>query len=905
MVVQPGAVLGRYKVESLIGRGGMGEVYRARDTTLGRDVAIKALPGALATDPERLSRFEREAHLLASLNHPHIAVLYGLERVDGVPFLAMELVPGESLAERLSRGPIPVEEALSLFRQITEALEAAHERGMVHRDLKPANVMVTPEGKVKVLDFGLAKALDEDPREGGISESPTNTYGATRAGVVLGTASYMSPEQARGKKVDARTDIWALGAVMYESLTGRKAFPGETVTDVLAAILKNEPDWEALPKGTPFPLRTLLKRCLQKDPARRLHHAADVRIEIEEATMSPEPAVAPAGKRSLAPWIFGAVMALGVGVTLWALWRPAPEPATPVRLSVELGADASLAADVGPAAILSPDGKLLAFSARKAAGERPQLYTRRLEQLAASPLAGTEDARDPFFSPDGQWIAFFADGKLKKVAVTGGAAVTLSVASEARGGTWSEDGTILFTDSGGPGVGLSRVSSAGGAAEVLTTPDQAAGERSHSWPQALPGGKAVLFTAVSRGAIYDDASIMVQSLPRGPKKVVQRGGYHGRYLPSGHLVYMHGGTLFAVPFDLGRLEPTGPPAPVLEGVIGNVGGTGGAQFAFSERGTLVFLPGQGLGNEVPIQWMDENGKTEPLRTLAGNYSSIRFSPDGQRLAMGLGEGSEQDVWVYEWGRDRMSRLTLAPGADASPVWTPDGRWIAFSSMRADKATANLYWQRADGTGEAERLTESNNPQGPASWHPSGKFVAFHETTPANRDIWILPMEGDEASGWKPGKPAAFLISPFFETDAAFSPDGRWLAYSSEEPGRLEVYVRPFPGPGGQWQVSEGGGRFPTWSRNRKELFYRTPESTLMVASYAAEGDSFRAEKPRKWSPGLAPPLAPFNRTFDLHPDGQRFAVLKAAEQAEDKSDHVVFIQNFFEELRRVAPAGKR
>jgi serine/threonine-protein kinase len=413
----------------------------------------------------------------------------------------------------------------------------------------------------------------------------------------------------------------------------------------------------------------------------------------------------------------------------------------------------------------------------------------------------------------------------------------------------------------------------------------------------------VLFTAGIRG---DDASIMVQSLPRGPKKVVQRGGYHGRYLPSGHVVYMHEGTLFAVPLDLGRLEPTGPPAPVLEGVIGNVGGTtGGAQFAFSERGTLVFLPGQG-GGKVPIQWMDENGKTEPLRTLAGNYFSIRFSPDGQRLAMGLGEGSEQDVWVYEWGRDRMSRLTLAPGADASPVWTPDGRWIAFSSTRADKATANLYWQRADGTGEAERLTESKNPQGPASWHPRGKFLAFHEPTTANRDIWILPMEGDEASGWKPGKPAAFLISPFFETDAAFSPDGRWLAYSSEEPGRFEVYVRPFPGPGGQWQVSEGGGRFPTWSRNRKELFYRTPESTLMVATYAAEGDSFRAEKPRKWSPGLAPPLAPFNGTFDLHPDGQRFAVLKAAEQrAEERRDHVVLIQNFFEELRRLSPVGKR
>jgi len=419
----------------------------------------------------------------------------------------------------------------------------------------------------------------------------------------------------------------------------------------------------------------------------------------------------------------------------------------------------------------------------------------------------------------------------------------------------------------------------------------------------------VLFTAGASGD-FESASIVVQSLPKGPRKVLQRGGYHGRYLHSGHVVYIHEGTLLAAPFDLEQRELTGPPAPVFEGVTA---GNTGAQFAFSDRGTLAFLPGPTGGARVPIQWMEKDGKTEPLRALAGNYNNIRFSPDGQRLAFDVREGRERDVWVYEWGRDTISRLTFDPNEDAWPVWTPDGRGIAFSSARADRTTRNIYWQRADGTGEAERLTESKYPQWPVSWHPSGRFLAFQERdAQADWDLLILPMEGDDASGWKPGKPTAFLSSPFNEVEAAFSPDGRWLAYQGNESGRHEVYVRPFPGPGGKWQVSTGSGTYATWSRNRKELFYRTLEGTLMVTPYAVEGDSFRAEKPRQWSPGRVSSRGT-NRTFDLHPDGQRFAVLKAAEQqAEEKRDHVVFIENFFDfienffdELRRVAPASKR
>jgi serine/threonine protein kinase/Tol biopolymer transport system component len=912
MTLAAGQHIGAYAILSPLGTGGMGEVYRARDTRLGRDVAIKVLPAAFAADHDRMVRFQREAQVLASLNHPHIASIFGFEESNSTRALVMELVEGPTLHERIAAGAISIEEALPIAKQIAEALEYAHEHGIVHRDLKPANIKLTRDGAVKVLDFGLAKALSDDPLSSEVSNSPTLSAVATRAGIILGTAAYMSPEQAKGKTADRRADIWSFGVVLYEMLTGQRLFTGETSQETLAAVIRAEPDWSALPPSVPARVRRLLRRCLEKDPRRRVQAIAEARIAIEdtlvgaaEDTPLAVPSTEPPWRRTL-PWaLVGALsLILALVLVLWVPRPPAPELATPVRLSVEVGADASLATGLGPAAILSPDGKLLAFASQKATGQRGQLYMRRLEQLRASPLAGTEGARDPFFSPDSQWLGFFADGKLRKVAVTGGAPVTVCDASDDRGGAWTENGTILFT----PGIagGVSRVSAAGGTPEILTRADPAAGASSDRWPQALPGGKAVLFTSSSSSpADWETASIVAQSLPEGPRKVLLRNGYHGRYLRSGHIVYMREGTLFAVPFDLGRLELTGPPAPVLEGVDANTR-NGGAQFAFSDRGTVVFVPSPTTGPAVPILWMDKDGKTEPLRTIASDYSDSRFSPDGHKLAMDIRDGRERDVWVYDWARDTMSRLTFDPGQDGSPVWTPDGQRIAFASTRGDKRTENLYWQRADGTGEAERLTESKNRQFPTSWHPSGKFLAFYvRSSPTAHDIWILPMEGDKTSGWRPGKPIAFLDTPFTEVDSAFSPDGKWLAYMSNESGQFEIYVRPFPGPGGKWQISTGGGIHPTWSRMRRELFYTGPPQAVMVARYASEGASFRAEKPQLWSAGTVPARG-VRRAFDLHPDGRRLAVVKPEDQQmEERRDKVIFIENFFDELRRVAPAGER
>src|SRR5712692_933400 len=702
-------------------------------------------------------------------------------------------------------------------------------------------------------------------------------------GVILGTAAYMSPEQAKGKPVDRRADIWAFGVVLVEMLTGKPLYTGETPAETLASVMMKDPPLGALPANTPPAIRNLIQRCLNKDPRQRLRDIGEARIILADALSGAapdEPVPAARGKtRERLAWTAAAALALiAIALAIGFVLR-APKPTQPMRLSAEIGVDASLDTTVGASALLSPDGTRLALVA-SGADQKRRIYVRSLDQLQVTALTGTEGARNSFFSPDGQWIGFFTDGKLKKISVQGGAAVTLCDAPNDRGGSWGDDGTIAFEPDAQ--VAFSKVSSAGGTPQPLTTLDKQAGETTQRWPQVLPGGKAVLFTS---SAILDfrNADIVVYSMASGQRKTVQRGGFYARYLPSGHLVYMHEGTLFAVPFDLKRLEVTGQPAPILEGVV-NTPAFGAAQLSFSDTGDLVYVAGSGGGQNVSIFWMDRAGKFTPLRETPGDYYNPAFSPDGKRLALEISDGKRRDIWVYEWERDTLTRLTFAGEVNGFAVWTPDGQRIVYSSVEKGGGS-NLWWIRADGSGDAQRLTESKSPQIPTSWRPDGKVLAFVQLNPdMNYDILTLPIEGNEKSGWKPGEPKAFLNSPLIEAYPAFSPDGRWLAYMSNEAGSDEVYVRPFPGPGGKWQISTGGGVHPTWSRNGKELFYRTGEpkpfvnsatdSKIMVVNYTATGDSFHADKPQLWSPGQFTELGLFAYNFDLHPDGKRFAVLK-------------------------------
>jgi eukaryotic-like serine/threonine-protein kinase len=895
----------------------MGEVYRARDTRLGRNVAIKSLPAAFALDPERVARFKREAQLLAALNHPHIAGIHGLEEAEGSQFLVLELVDGETLSDRIAKGPLPLGEALKIAREVIDALEAAHDKGIIHRDLKPANVALTADGQVKVLDFGLARYEAGEIGSGiDITHSPTLAYAGTQAGIILGTAAYMSPEQAKGRAVDKRSDVWAFGCLLFEMLTAKKAFEGEDVSDTLASILRGDPDWAALPADVTPAIRSLIKRCLDKDRRTRIPDLSVVRFLLADALSTDHAAasaamqVAPAAVqprgRTLIPWLVASALALGLAGVLAFLvpWRAAPAPA-PVRVSAEVGANASLFTAVGPSTALSPDGSMLAFVAA-VGGEPARVYVRRLDQLQATVLTSTEGAASPFFSPDGGWIGFFATGKLKKVAVAGGAAVTLCDAPNARGGAWADDGTIVFQPENTPGSFLQRVSAAGGAPAALIP--LAEGEGMQRWPQMLPGSTAVLYSSLSASAsgAWDVGDIVVQKLPGGPRNVLQKGGYFARYVRSGHILYVQQGTLFAAPFDLGRLELTGPPVPAIESLL-STNNNGAAQLAVSDTGTAAYISGETVTNAAPITWLDQSGKTAALRATPADWSSPSFSPDGTRLAMDISDGAQVDIWIYDWARDTLSRLTFDKADDVRPSWTPDGRRITFASKRGEKGLQNLYWQRADGTGEVQKLTDGPNPKYGGSWHPTGKFLAYTEQRPGtSSDVMILPMEGDEATGWKPGTPTAFLSAPYIEGSPQFSPDGRWIAYLSNESGANELYVRPFPAPGGKWQISNGDADDPNWSRTKRELLFASARDfRIMRAPYTVDGDSFRAEKPQPWSDGLwATRPRPPSRDFDLHPDGQRFAIAAGQTSIDAKVDKVVLAFNFFDELKRLTSAKK-
>ncbi|HSB35463.1 MAG TPA: protein kinase, partial [Thermoanaerobaculia bacterium] len=720
MALLPGTRLGPYEVLSPLGQGGMGEVYRARDTRLSREVAIKVLPEAVARDSERLARFRREAQVLASLNHPHIAVIYGVEEAGGVEALVLELVEGETLAERIARGRVPPDEALEIARQIATALEAAHERGIVHRDLKPSNVKLDRGGRVKVLDFGLAKALSSDASSPDVTSSPTLTAAATQAGVVIGTAAYMSPEQARGKAVDKRSDIWAFGAVLYEMLTGRRAFQGETVSDTLAAVLTKEPDWSALPPGIPAAVARVLRRCLDRDAKTRIHDIADARLELDEPPLPPAgPVPIPYPTSGTPFWavLAGLVLALAAGAGWWRALRP--RPAAPPRVTgfaVALPEGERIPFDDSPVLDLSRDGTRLVFIGDR--GGHRRLYVRSRDRIEPKPVPGSEGAYSPFLSPDAQWIGFFADGKLKKIPAAGGVAMALADAPNNRGGVWLEDDTIVFAPQFTSG--LNRVAARGGKTEVLTTPNAAAGERSHRWPTYLPGGGAVLFTiGLLKGpGNYDDARIAVWEPGARKPRVLFEGGSMARFAPPDHLVFWRAGTVLAAPFDSKRRSVGGEPVALEEKTSGDPS-SGVAYAAVAADGTLAYVPGTESLSERRLILTDRTGKARPVPAPPRSYHYPRFSPDGKRIAVtiGPGHGNADDVWICDLATGALARLTFGDGnGNYSPVWSPDGRRVAYGS---DRAHQGVYLKNADGSGEEEPLQPDARPELPQDWSRDG------------------------------------------------------------------------------------------------------------------------------------------------------------------------------------------
>jgi len=907
MALSPGTRLGPYEILSVAGSGGMGEVYRARDTRLDRVVAIKVLPEALLQDPARRQRLEQEARAVSSLSHPHICTLHDIGHQDGVDYLVMEFLEGETLAARLQKGPLPVDQVLRCAIEIAGALDTAHRHGIVHRDLKPGNIILTRTGS-KLLDFGLAKAAPPSAGGSSLTAQATRSVPITQEGTVVGTFPYMSPEQVEGKDVDARSDLFSFGSVLYEMVTGRRAFTGKSQISVASAILEGEPEpISVLRPLTPPAIDHAIRVCLAKDPDDRWQTARDLLLELRWAAEAGVAAPLPPHRktRERLSWgvaALGIAMAVVATVAWWRAARTAP-PRLPMRLSVQLSPGKLIDRFSGAQLALSPDGTQIVVAERDASGNH-RLAMRSLDQSEFRPVHGTESARAPFFSPDGQWLAFFADGKLKKIAVQGGAPVTLCDApSPIRGASWGDDGGIIAGFNQGSS-GLVRIPSGGGTPVEVTRLAGEKAETAHAWPQILPGGRAILFTTYGTG--YEDAEIAVVSLKTGERKSLQRGGFCGRYLPSGHLVYLQKNTLWAAPFDLSRLALTGDPQPVLEEVNGNF--LAGGDFAFAQSGTLVYVNSKlELSFYRSIWWLDSAGKTESLGTTPGLYENPRLSPDGKRLAFEMAtEMARADIWVKDLERDITTRVTHLPGRNNWPVWTPDGKGIVFSSYL--QPDSGIYWARADGAGEAQRLTDSQAFQQPCSFSPHGSRLAYFQWSPDFRisEIYTAPVEGDSDHP-RLGRAEAFLRSAFNEQLPAFSPDGRWLAYCSNESGRRELYVRPFPGPGGKSQISTGGGSHPIWSRDGRELFFLSPEGRIMLVDNTAGGDSFSPGKAHVWSQKSLPWLGG-NYPYDLAPDGKRFVVVMnsgtTGEQDQRTIDTVSVLLNFVDELRRIVPAGE-
>jgi eukaryotic-like serine/threonine-protein kinase len=894
MAILAGRRLGPYEILSAIGAGGMGEVYRARDTRLDRLVAIKVLPAHMADKADLRERFEREARTIASLNHPHICVLHDIGQQDGTDFLVMEYLEGETLAERLKKGALPIEQVLQYAIEIADALDKAHRKGITHRDLKPGNVMLTKTG-TKLLDFGLAKLKQEvTPVNARLSELPTANDPLTAQGSIMGTLQYMAPEQLEGKEVDARTDIFAFGLVVYEMAAGKRAFEGKSQASVIGAILRDYPPAiSSLQRMTPPALDRIVKRCLVKDPDDRWQSANDLTNELnwiaEDGSHVALAPINPAkGTRtrmlmlSVGALLFVAVIS---GLAVWNL-KPSPSPQPVTRTVITLPPGQQLAGlENGPAVALPPNGTHLAYVAHQ--GGTQQLYVRAMDSLEAAPIPGTEGAVNPFFSSDGQWLGFFAGGKLKKISVSGGAVLTFGDALTPHGGTWGSRGIIAFAPTNvSP---LMQVPDAGGTTHPLSRLGR--GEATHRWPEFLPGGKALLFTAGTAAGNFTNGQIAVQSVGSGERRNLIQGGTQPRYASSGHLVYVQGGSLMAVPFDLQRLVVTGTAVPVIEGVLQSINGA--ALYSFSASGSLVYVRGGVQASELRLVWVNRNGEERPLHAPARAFIYPRLSPDGRQIAVAIQEEAAQ-VWLFDLSRETLTRLTFEGNFSNYPAWTPDDKRIAFQLNK--EGPGNIFWQLADGSGGLERLTTSEYSHYPMSLSSDGRLMAFTELDPTTGyDIWVLRLADRKAQ--------PFLRTQFNESTPRFSPDGRWLAYVSDESGRYEIYVQPYPGPGGKWQISTEGGREPVWNRNGRELFYRSGDK-MMVVDIATQ-PRFAAGKPRMLFEGRYEPTVVTAANYDVSSDGQRFLMLKPSESAEAAPTQINVVLNWFEELKQKVPTGKK
>jgi Tol biopolymer transport system component len=883
----------------------MGEVYRAEHIRLGREVAVKVLHEVTSDNPEYRSRFEREARLLASLNHPNIATLHGLEECGDSTLLEMELVPGETLAERLASGPLSPNDTLPIFKQIALALEAAHERGIIHRDLKPSNVKVTPEGRVKVLDFGLAKAFETEGHDSGSNAAMFET--TTQRGVILGTAAYMSPEHVRGKSLDRRTDIWAFGCMFYEALVGKAPFASETVSDTLAAVLREEPDWRAV-MHAPMAVQRLIKRCLKKDPQTRLHDIADAGLEIEDALAESASLVVPlpggqpwrlSRKRTL---MTGALAVAGVGaivaLSVWAARSPTIPDERTVRLTVPIPAHQQVERGGSVPLAISPDGARLVYVAVQGGG-RTQLYQRLLDRFDSVAIPGTEGGTAPFFSPDGRWVGFYANGVLQRVSVDGGAALTVCETPAVWSGTWSGGDTIVFATAAAPS-GLWRVAAGGGAPERLTTVDSAAGQVQHGYPQQLPNGDVLFGIATDRGwhlAVLTPATKQIRALSQPGS-----GGAGVQYVRTGHILYGHAGGLVAVPLDpAGGIA--GSPIPLLERPAADPSGK--AAFAVSASGTLVYMPRPEVLPLRSLVLVDRAGRATLLSPERASYGHPRFSRDGKLVAYSVDTETGSDIWIYDIDRRTRSRV-ISGGVNRFPVWSPDGQQVTFQAARSGGVTmytvgtsgttppVAVIARGSGGAAAAGALVgllpgsmpsfSAANPHVPMSWSSDGAHLAFDERKPnAERDIWTLTRGGD---------PSPFLMTPSDESAPVFSPGGGWLAYVSDESGRHEVYVQPFPGPGAKWTISTGGGTEPAWSGDGKELYFRRGDQLISVA--ISTGPTFQV--------GKAEPLFESRyetiegaRNYDVSGDGRSFVVVRSEGAAPLDQFNVVL--NWFAEFR--------